>query len=426
MTLRNRVLNAPTPERILTQVETMKALAIILPWSPTMLIRTAVSVALLCGLAWSQPADDSKPATTNVMGAQYPRVHSDRRVTFRLQAPEAKKVQVRLGNTYDMTRSEDGVWSVTIPPQVPGFHYYYLVIDGVQVNDPASETFYGVSRESSGIEIPETGVDYYDVKDVPHGEVRQFRYYSKVTESWRRAFVYTPPGYDNVRTRYPVLYLQHGGGEDERGWVVQGRADIILDNLIAEKKAVPMIIVMDKGYAVAAGEAPYVRKPGEPFDMRRASSLPAFENVVINDLIPAIDRHYRTLADRDHRAMAGLSMGGGQTFEIVLHNLDKFAYVGGFSGVPGGNGGPVVNTKTAFGGVLADAQAFNKRMKLVWIGTGTAEPAAMYKGMQGFREAITRAGIQHVYRESEGTSHEWLTWRRDLNDFAPRLFQEAK
>lgn len=381
---------------------------------------------LACATCWAQPADDSMPATSNVMGSQYPRVHPDLRVSFRLQAPQAQKVQVRLGGSHDMTRAEDGTWSVTIPPQVPGFHYYYLVVDGVQVNDPGSESYYGSSRQSSGIEIPEKGVDYYEVKDVPHGEVRQLRYYSKVTGAWRRAFVYTPPGYDAGAIRYPVLYLQHGGGEDERGWVVQGRADTILDNLIAEKKAVPMIIVMDKGYAVTAGEMPYVRAPGEPFDMRRMSSLPAFEKVVINDLIPTIDRRYRTLTTRDHRAMAGLSMGGGQTFEIVLHNLDKFAYVGGFSGVPGGNGGPVINTQTDFGGVLADAAAFNKRMRLVWIGTGTAEPPTMYKGMQGFREAITKAGIQHIYIESEGTSHEWLTWRRALRNFAPRLFQGVK
>jgi enterochelin esterase-like enzyme len=386
----------------------------------------ALLVLLSYGLAWGQPASDSRPAATNVAGAEYPRIHSDRSVTFRIKAPDAQKVQVDLGKLWDMQRDSEGVWTVTIPPQVPGFHYYYLRIDGVRVNDPASETFYGVSRQSSGIEIPETGVDYYDVKDVPHGEVRQFRYYSSVTRSWRRAFVYTPPGYDTGTIRYPVLYLQHGGGEDERGWVVQGRADLILDNLIAEKKAVPMLIVMDKGYAVMPGEEPYRRKPGEPFDMRRASSLPAFEKVVIGDLIPAVDGHYRTLADRDHRAMAGLSMGGGQTFEIVLHNLDTFAYVGGFSGVPGGNGGPVVKPKTDFGGVLADAETFNKRMKLVWIGTGTAEPESMYQGMQGFRGAITEAGIEHVYRESEGTSHEWLTWRRALYDFAPRLFKETK
>ncbi|QOY90215.1 alpha/beta hydrolase-fold protein [Paludibaculum fermentans] len=392
-----------------------------------MYIKTIAWFAIACASAWGQPAGDSKPASTNVMGAQYPRVHPDLRATFQLKAPEAKLVQVRLGQTYDMVRADDGVWTVTIPPQVPGFHYYSLVVDSVAVNDPGSEAFYGTSRQSSGIEIPEKDADYYEVQAVPHGEVRQIRYFSKVTGAWRRAFVYTPPGYDlNPKLRYPVLYLQHGGGEDERGWTVQGRADIILDNLIDRKQAVPMLIVMDKGYAVMAGEKPYVRAPGEPFDMRRLSSLPAFEKVVVDDLIPAIDARYRTLPDRDHRAMAGLSMGGGQTFEIVLHNLDKFAYVGGFSGVPGGNGGPVINTKTDFNGVLADAQAFNKRMKLVWIGTGTAEPAPMYKGMQGFREAITNAGIRHIYIESEGTSHEWLTWRRALHDFAPRLFKEAK
>ncbi len=392
-----------------------------------MYIKTVAWLAIACAFAWGQPACDSKPASTNVMGAQYPRVHDDLRATFQLKAPEARQVQVRLGKTYDMVRAEDGVWSVTIPPQVPGFHYYTLVVDGVAVNDPGSETFYGTSRQSSGIEIPEKNVDYYEVQAVPHGEVRQIRYFSKVTGAWRRAFVYTPPGYDSSpKLRYPVLYLQHGGGEDERGWTIQGRADIILDNLIARKEAVPMLIVMDKGYAVMAGEKPYVRAAGEPFDMRRLSSLPAFEKVVINDLIPAIDGRYRTLTDRDHRAMAGLSMGGGQTFEIVLHNLDKFAYVGGFSGVPGGNGGPVINTKTDFGGVLADAQAFNQRMKLVWIGTGTAEPDSMYKGMQGFRQAIAKTGIRHINIESEGTSHEWLTWRRALHDFAPRLFKEAK
>jgi enterochelin esterase-like enzyme len=261
-------------------------------------------------------------------------------------------------------------------------------------------------------------VDYYDVKDVPHGEIRQLRYYSKVTQAWRRAFVYTPPDYDsNARARYPVLYLQHGGGEDERGWPVQGRADIILDNLIAAKKAVPMLIVMDKGYAVKPGEAAGRGGPGGMFQSR------TFEEVVINDLIPTVEKTYRTLTDRDHRAMAGLSMGGGQAFQIVLNHVDKFAYVGGFSGVPGGNGGPVINTKSDFGGVLADAAAFNKRMKLVWFGTGTEEPERMRQGMQGFREAITKAGIKFVYYESPGTSHEWLTWRRDLNEFAPRLFR---
>lgn len=385
-------------------------------------MRTLLMVALAAGLCPGQAADEGKPATTNVMGAEYPRVHADLSVTFRIKAPDAKKVQVDLGQLWDMQRGNDGVWSVTIPPQVPGFHYYYLNIDGVRVSDPASESFYGVSRHSSGIEIPEAGADYYQIKDVPHGQVRNFRYYSKTVAGWRRAFVYTPPGYDaNLKVRYPVFYLQHGGGEDETGWPNQGRVDIILDNLVAEKKAVPMIVVMDKGYAL---------KPGETFPPRPAAGQPTrlmfnfrtFEEVVVNDLIPAVDGAFRTLTDRDHRAMAGLSMGGMQTFQITMNNLDKFAWIGGFSGAGGGMGG-TFDAKTAYNGVLADAEAFNKRVKLVWIGIGTKEPERMYNSVHSFHKALAQAGVQHVYYESPGTSHEWLTWRRSLYEFAPRLFR---
>jgi enterochelin esterase family protein len=354
-----------------------------------------------------------------VTGADYPKVRADLSVTFQVKAPDAKKVQVDLGKLWDMERDSEGVWSVTIAPQVPGFHYYYLVIDGVRVSDPASDSFYGVGKHSSGIEIPEAGADYSEIKDVPHGQVRSYHYYSKTVAAWRRAFVYTPPDYDtNPKARYPVLYLQHGGGEDETGWPKQGRVDIILDNLIAERKAVPMIIVMDKGYALKPGEPPPQRPaPGQRFVLPRT-----FEEVVINDLIPAVDSTFRTLADRDHRAMAGLSMGGMQTFQITMNNLDKFAWVGGFSGAGGGMGGQF-DAKTAFNGVLADAAAFNKRVKLVWIGIGTKEPEFMYQSVHSFHEALTSAGIAHVYYESPGTSHEWLTWRRDLREFAPRLFQ---
>jgi enterochelin esterase-like enzyme len=382
-------------------------------------MRALLLIILAAGFCPGQTADAGNPATSNVMGAEYPKVHADLSVTFRIKAPDAKKVQVDLGKLWDMERDSDGVWSVTIAPQVPGFHYYYLNIDGVRVSDPASDSFYGVSRHSSGIEIPEAGVDYYDIKDVPHGEVRNFRYFSKTVGAWRRAFVYTPPGYDtNLKARYPVLYLQHGGGEDETGWPKQGRADIILDNLIAEKKAVPMIIVMDKGYAMKPGEAP----PQPPTAGRRFVLSRTFEEVVINDLIPAVDGHFRTLTDRNHRAMAGLSMGGMQTFQVTLNNLDKFAWIGGFSGSGGLMGGPF-DAKTAYNGVLADAAAFNKRVKLVWIGIGTKEPERMYQSVHSFHEALTRAGIQHVYWESPGTSHEWLTWRRDLHEFASRLFR---
>ena len=384
------------------------------------LLLRALFLAILAGFCLGQAADEGKPATSNIMGAQYPRVHADLSVTFRVKAPDAQKVQVDLGKLWDMQKDSEGVWTVTIPPQVPGFHYYYLNIDGVRVSDPASDSFYGVSRQSSGIEIPEAGVDYYEVKDVPHGQVRNFRYFSKTVAAWRRAFVYTPPDYDtNLKARYPVFYLQHGGGEDETGWPKQGRVDIILDNLIAEKKAVPMIIVMDKGYALKPGEAPMQRPaPGQPLRMSRT-----FEEVVINDLIPAVDKTFRTLTDREHRAMAGLSMGGFQTFQITMNNLDKFSWIGGFSGAGGGMGGAQFDPKTAFNGVLADAAAFNKRVKLVWIGIGTQEPERMYKSVNSFHEALKQAGIQHVYYESPGTSHEWLTWRRDLHEFAPRLFR---
>ena len=292
------------------------------------------------------------------------------------------------------------------------------------MNDPSSETFYGTGKETSGIEVPEKGVDYYLPKDVPHGEVRERWYHSATTQDWRRAFVYTPPGYDTDRnTRYPVLYLQHGSGEDERGWSNQGHMAFILDNLIAEKKAKPMIVVMEKGYARKAGEAPPAPpQPGAPRDFSKAFS--AFEEVMVKDLIPMIDATYRTIPDREHRAMAGLSMGGGQTFQITLDHLDLFSYIGGFSGAGGGFGGAPVDVKTAHNGVMADADAFNKKVHLVWIGVGTAE-GRMYDGIKGYHEALDKAGIKNVFYESPGTAHEWLTWRRCLHEFAPLLFVDA-
>ena len=375
---------------------------------------------LAAALCLAQIAKDGKPASSNIMGAEYPKVYPDLSVTFRLKAPDARKVQVDLGKLWEMERDSEGIWTVTIPPQVQGFHYYYLNIDGVRVSDPASNNFYGVSRHSSGIEIPEAGAEYSEIKDVPHGQIRNFRYYSKVVGQWRRAFVYTPPDYDsNAKTRYPVFYLQHGGGEDETGWPNQGRADVIIDNLLAQKKAVPMIIVMDKGYAMKPGEEPpQPPTQGRPFRLSRT-----FEEVVINDLIPAVDRTFRTLTDRDHRAMAGLSMGGMQTFQITLAHLDKFAYIGGFSGAGGGMGGAPFDPKTAFDGAMAESEAFNKRVKLVWVGIGTKEPERMYTSVHTFHEGLEKAGIRHVYYESPGTSHEWLTWRRDLVEFAPKLFR---
>ena len=383
---------------------------------------------LACGLCWGQAADDSKPASTNIMGQEYPRVHADNRVTFRLKAPDAQKVQVHLGNTnYDMQKDADGMWSVTAPPLVVGFHYYYLIVDGVQVNDPASETFYGVSRESSGIEIPETGVDYYSVKEVPHGEVRSVRYFSQVTGKWRQCFVYTPPDFDaNPKAKYPVLYLMPGYGEDEHGWFTQGRADLILDNLIAAKKAKPMIAVTDNQFtALKPGEAPLVLggrgagggARGAAGGGGRGPNMgtygATFTEVLFTDLIPMIESRFRGSSSREERAMAGLSMGGMQTFLTTLPHLDKFAYIGGFSpGLP----------QAQIDEIYKEPAAFNKQVKVLFIGTGTVERDSNPNILR-LHEALDKAGVKHVYFESPGTAHEWLTWRRDLNEFAQKLFR---
>jgi enterochelin esterase-like enzyme len=365
----------------------------------------------------NQATGDSKPASSNISGAQYPQIDSELHATFHVRAPDAKNVRVRIADTfYDMTKGEDGVWAVTTPPLVVGFHYYWLVIDGVTVTDPQSETFFGYGKMSGGLEVPSKGEDFYDVRDVPHGEVREHWYFSKTTAAWRRIFVYTPPDYDqNLKARYPVLYLQHGSGEDERSWSVQGRVNLIMDNLIAEKKAKPMIIVMEKGYAV---------RPGEQPPPSRSNFVGALDDVFIKDLIPMIDLTYRTKANRENRAMAGLSMGGMQTFAITLNHLDTFAYIGGFSGVGGGFGGGTIDAKTVNNGVFADAAAFNKKLQLVWLGIGTAEPKQIHDSVQNYHDALEQAGIKVVFYESPGTAHEWQTWRRDLREFAPLLFKK--
>ena len=377
------------------------------------------------GVCWAQSGNDSRPATSNVRDAQYPRIHSDLRVTFQVKAPTAQKVQVvppeagggpgGLGTApYDMVRDKDGVWTVTTPPVVPGLHYYWLLVDGVAVNDPSSDTYFGFTKQTSGVEVPEPGVDFYHAKDVPHGAVRAEWYHSKITGLWRRAHVYTPPDYDtNLKARYPVLYLQHGGGEDETGWTKQGRANFIMDNLLAAKKAQPMIIVMDCGYATKPGE------PAAPAEGGRPAAQPEhFPEVLIGELIPLIDAKYRTMADREHRAMAGLSRGAGQTLQITLANLDKFSYIGSFSGGALGT----FDLKKSYNGVFADVAAFNKKVHLLWLGAGTAEESHVVSS-KAAHEALGKAGIKHVLFLSPGTAHEWQTWRRDLNEFAPVLFR---
>lgn len=396
--------------------------------------RFATMLALLAAAAQLHAADNFQPAETNVWGAEYPRVDDQGRVQVRVKAPDATKVRLNFwsGPKMDMERQPDGFWTATTPPQVPGLHYYVINVDGMDAIDPGSRAYFGGSRYTSMVEIPEPGSTYYSIRDVPHGQVREIWYQSSVTGSWRHAMVYLPPDYDaSPKARYPVLYLQHGGGEDETGWIRQGRANFILDNLIAAGEAKPMIVVMAYGYARRAG-APAVNPvgfaPNSPEARKaREEMARAFEDDVTQALIPFVDRTYRTIADRDHRAMAGLSMGGFQTFHVTLNNLDLFSHIGGFSGAPALlDPDARLDPKEDFNGVFANAAEFRKKVHVLYLGVGTAEAERFTTRIRAFHQSLLDAGIEHVYWESPGTDHEWQTWRRNLKDFAPRLFRSKQ
>lgn len=394
--------------------------------------RLGILLFLFASSCYAQETGSFQPSETNVWGAEYPRVDSAGRAQIRVKAPDATKVKVNFwsGPKVDMEKQPDGYWTVTTTPLVPGFHYYTLNIDSAEVSDPNTHAFFGGGRPASGVEVPEAGSTYYSIQDVPHGQVREVWYNSKATGSWRHALVYLPPKYDEqIKMRYPVLYLQHGAGEDETGWTKQGRVNFILDNLIATGSCKPMILVMAYGYAGRAGQ-PAPDFSGKSFgspEMLKAmrDMAAAFEDDVTQALIPYIDSSFRTLSDRDHRAMAGLSMGGMQTFQITLDHLDLFSYIGGFSGASGilVLGDRKLDPKTDYNGVFADPAAFAKKVHLLWIGVGTTEPERMRAGLRKLHTSLLEANIQHVFYESPGTDHEWQTWRRDLKDFAPRLFQ---
>lgn len=342
-------------------------------------------------------------ASTNITGKEYPKINPDRTVIFKVDAPKAQSVSVDLEGRHAMSRNSQGQWEVTTPPITPGFHYYSLIVDGVKVSDPASRQFFGSGSMMSGIEIPEVCVDYYLDMDVPHGEVRMQRYWSELTGSWRVCNVYVPAGYDsNTETRYPVLYLLHGAGEDETGWPNQGLMYNIMDNLIYEGSAVPMIVVMDHGVAKIPGIA-----SSNMFDFT------AYEKLVIEELIPMIDSKYRTLADRQHRGICGLSLGGFQSFTIAMNNRDKFSWLGGFSG---SGKGP---------GTTADLydSSMNDDFNLIFISTGKMESPQMYATVKNFHDILDGAGVRHVFYQSAGTGHEWLTWRRSLYRLVPMLFK---
>ncbi len=347
------------------------------------------------------------PAATNVRRAKYPQILPDSRVIFRIKAPEAQKVQLDLVKKYDMVKDTAGVWEVTTDSLSEGFHYYSILIDGVAVADPASETFYGMGRMVSGIEVPFRGDGFYAVKDVPHGDIRIKRYFSMVTRSWRQFYIYTPPGYDeSMNEKYPVLYIMHGGGEDERGWATQGKTDLILDNLIAEKKAKPMLVVMVDGNMPASGF-------GE-------GSLKMFDAEMKNCIIPFVENNYRAETDSKSRALAGLSMGGIQTLYLGVYNTQLFSYLGVFSS------GWIQQRQSS----IADAQyefmknnteTINNNLKQFWIAMGGKEDIA-HNNCQVMLAKFDEMKIKYTYSEYPG-GHTWPVWRNNIYNFSQILFK---
>jgi enterochelin esterase-like enzyme len=377
-------------------------------------IGAAVLALLMSGICFAQTnekvLEDFKPSTLNQPGKEYPQVNSQGYARFRVEAPDAKAVNVSLGlggqGGTNLVKGADGVWmGTTAGPMDEGFHYYHLKVDGGIFNDPGAMNFFGSTRWESGIEIPAHDQDFYAVKNVPHGNVQEILFASKSTNSTKRAFVYTPPGYESGKKRYPVLYLQHGWGENEYAWMNQGYANLIMDNLIAEEKIKPFIIVATYGMTNDA-----------KFGTIGSFDVKPFQTVLIDELIPYVDKHFRTLSDRKNRAMAGLSMGGMETKSITLANLDTFSYIGLFSG-----GSFKIEDVNA-------TPDFKKKVNLAFVSYGSKE--LMNERMRSFVgdpkanvEALKAAGVNSVLYVSPDTAHEFLTWRRSLREFAPLLFK---
>jgi len=349
------------------------------------------------------------PAQTNVRSSKYPQIMPDGSALFQIKAPDAQKVQLDLVRKYDMVKGSDGIWSIRTDSLSEGIHYYSLIIDGVAVCDPASEAFYGMGRMASGIEIPFKGDGYYSLKDVPHGDIRMKRYFSAITRSWRRFFIYTPAGYDvNTSDKYPVLYLLHGGGEDERGWAEQGKTDVILDNLIAEKKAKPMLIVMMDGNFQSTG------------NLFGEGMLKAFTAELKQSVIPFVERNFRAETDSKNRALAGLSMGGIQTLYTGLYDTGTFSYLGVFSSgwIPDRQQ-KIADAQYDFISKIADK--INADLRLFWISMGGKEDIA-YKNCQIMLSKLDEMKIKYKYSEYPG-GHTWPVWRNNLYNFSQLLFR---
>ena len=419
-------------------------------------------VMLVSGTCWAQMGNTAvlspsaagtvHPSPYNFPNSQFPRIEADNRVTFQFRAPDAQKVQVSIANVaHDMTKDENGVWTYTSEPQDLGYHNYWMVVDSAIVIDPGTNAFIGYSHMCNGFEVPDPDGGFYELKDVPHGNVLIKNYYAKSINQWRHIFVYTPPQYDkDTTTRYPVLYLQHGGGEDERVWIEMGRTNLILDNLLAEGKCKPFIVVMETS---AVGGAGGMRRGGAggrgmgnagPGGIMGAAATPAgagrgmgtrqgagerrgagrgfggfgmggpaggaYGQLMVNDLIPWVDSNFRTLTDQPHRAMAGLSMGGMQTRMVTLANLDKFSYIGLFSG-----GTISMND-------VENTEGFKDKVKLVFMSYGSRERGA--DSVKAAADALNEAGIKAVSYVSPLTAHEFQSWRRSLRELSMRLFQD--
>ncbi len=359
--------------------------------------------------------EDSYSPVTNINRTSYPRVLADNSVMFHVNAPQAQNVQIDLGGTkYDMKKSASGAWTLTTKPQVPGFHYYSLIIDGVSVSDPASQTFYGCSRWSSAIEVKETGMADFEIQQVPHGEVRTVHYYSKVEETWRPLLIYTPAGYDEGKQSYPVVYIQHGGGEDHRGWMEQGRTAQIMDNLIAAGKAVPMIVV-----SANSNVRSHNGGMGGGYSWQ---GMQTFRSELIDNVIPFIEKNFRVKKDRKNRAMCGLSMGGGQSFYIGLRDPDVFANVGVFStGMFGGiSGASNFDLEAEVPGMLTDTKTFNNQFDVFFISCGEQDPRIEYT--RSIVKKMRDSGVNVRFSSYLG-DHEWQVWRKSLHEFAQYLFK---
>ena len=360
--------------------------------------------------SFANAKEDFKPNLTNQPGRQYPMVNSQGAVRVQLRAPGATSVLLDLGKRYEMTKDENGIWTGTTEPQDVGFHYYQLIVDGTAMPDPNTVSFFGAGRWGSAIEIPSDDMDFWQIKkDVPQGSIVEKFYWSKATESFRHCYVYLPHEYDkNPNKKYPVLYLQHGNAENEYGWSVQGHTGQILDNLIAEKKAVPFIVVMDYGQGQnihLVGK--YAPKPQQDQQAARNATNDAFQVVLLTDIIPMVEKEFRVYTDAAHRGMAGLSMGGGQTRRITLANPKTFGYIGMFSG-------GTISPEDVQG-----AKGFQETAKLVFMSCGSKENPKVMEAA----DALNKMGVKAAGYVSEGTAHEWHTWRRSLYEFAQQIFK---